>query len=168
MGRLAEDSITTLLHQDHEHIDELLEQVAACRSEEHDRRHALVEQIQAAITLHAEAEEEVLYRALEQDRSGAKLLGEARREHTEIARLLALLVDCGEVDTHETLRALIAAVRRHVHAEETDIFDVASSMMSELDLEELGRRFCERKKVLRVQLGIQRDAAPADALPAPH
>lgn len=141
-----EMDIRQVLHRDHMKVDELFFQFA--KSEDDSEKKSLVEQIILELTLHAKAEEEVVYPEI---RDGEKevesMMDEADTEHHVVKFLLAELGGMKPSDDHydSKVTVLCELVKHHVEEEEKELFE----KLKDLDnLAEMAEKFLERKSSL--------------------
>lgn len=141
-----EMDIRQVLHRDHMKVDELFFQFA--KSEDDSEKKSLVEQITLELTLHAKAEEEVVYPEI---RDGEKevesMMDEADTEHHVVKFLLAELGGMKPSDDHydSKVTVLCELVKHHVEEEEKELFE----KLKDLDnLAEMAEKFLERKSSL--------------------
>jgi hemerythrin superfamily protein len=144
--------VLTLLHQDHETVGALIDEVQKC--EPGDRRLAeLAKTIAKALTVHAKIEEDYFYPEL-RDRSdeGEQLTDvfEAYTEHDVIKHLVALVKSDRTRDEKfkAELQVLGEQVKHHVKEEESTIFKLARKCMGRAELDELGTKMSREKKRL--------------------
>lgn len=142
----AEMDIMQVLHRDHVKVDELFFQFS--KSEDDAEKKSLVDQIILELTLHAKAEEEVVYSKI---RDGEKevesMMDEADTEHHVVKFLLAELGGMKPSDDHfdSKVTVLCELVKHHVEEEETEMFE----KLKDLDnLVEMGESFEEHKAAL--------------------
>ena len=117
---MADDDVIQLLTTDHRQVEHLFDKL-----NNGGDREALVAELVAELTLHAEVEEQVVYPAIRSAiPGGEEKVKEGLQEHAEakelIARLESLAVDDPAFDT--TLMKLQEAVQHHVEEEEGEIF----------------------------------------------
>ena len=139
-----------LLKRDHAEVDDLFKQFEEASEEgSAGLRGELAMRICAALTVHAQIEEEIFYPAIRRGVSdAADLIDEAAVEHQSlkdiIERLQAATVRDPLFDAG--VKVLSEYVRHHVKEEENEIFPKAKS--SDVDLERLGARMAQRKDEL--------------------
>lgn len=144
--------IDHIIADDHAIVERQFQHLEA----QHGNRRALVDQISFELSLHAFAEETVLYPLW--DRAG---MGEAKqralKEHLELEELLVVLgkTQPGERDFEQALVTLIAETRHHVKDEEGKELPQFRAHVGAARMEELGKQF----------LAAKRKAPPA---PHPH
>jgi hemerythrin superfamily protein len=114
------------------------------------RKAALAQKICAALTVHAQIEEEIFYPAARE--AGGKevedLLNEAEVEHGSIKELVAT-IESGSPDDElfdAQVKVVSEWVKHHVKEEEGEIFPKIRK--SGMDLEEVGEQLAQRKAEL--------------------
>lgn len=139
--------IMQVLHRDHIKVDELFFQFS--KSDDDAEKKALVEKITVELTLHAKAEEEIVYSKI---RDGEKevesMMDEADTEHHVVKFLLAELGGMKPSDDHydSKVTVLCEMVKHHVEEEEKEIFEKLKD--SDADLVKMAQKFEERKSTL--------------------
>jgi hemerythrin superfamily protein len=140
----AETDILQVLHKDHVKVSELFFQFS--KSEDEREKKELVGQIGTELGLHAKAEEEIVYPAVRNGKEEVEdMMDEADTEHHVVKFLLAELENLEPSDSHydSKVTVLCELVKHHVEEEETDIFEKLKA--ADLDLNELGKKFMQRK-----------------------
>jgi hemerythrin superfamily protein len=136
-----------VLEADHREVEELFTRaegtVGAARAE-------VVRKICAALTLHTEAEEQVLYPAM-REAGLDDLVDEAEEEHATVKDLVAALVGMDEASAavDSVLGDLKANVEHHVHGEESEAFPRFCEAVDQTTLDELGGQLEQTKKESR-------------------
>lgn len=142
----AED-ILQVLHREHMKVDELFFQFA--KSEDESEKKSLVEQITLALSLHAKVEEEIVYPEVRDgEQENEDLMDEAETEHHLVKFLIAELRHMNPSDEQYDAKVTVLCelVKHHVEEEEKEVFEKLKD--SDADLNELGRKFLERKASL--------------------
>jgi hemerythrin superfamily protein len=148
---LAVDStdVRQILHQDHQHVNELFFQYSGLEENDKAGKNELVKQIIKELTAHAKVEEELVYPAVRDvDSESDDLIDEADTEHHVVKFLLSELSEMEAGDDHFDSKVTVLAelVKHHVQEEEKEIFDALRQ--SELDLDDLGQGVLRRKAEL--------------------
>jgi hemerythrin superfamily protein len=141
--------VTQILHQDHQHVNELFFQYDALEDDDHAGKNQLVRLIIKELTAHAKVEEELVYPAVRDVAADSEdLIDEADTEHHVVKFLLSELSEMEAGDDHFDSKVCVLAelVRHHVREEEKEIF--AALRNSELDLDDLGQGVLSRKALL--------------------
>jgi len=134
-----------LLMQDHREVQKNFRK--AERMETGDRElQQLVEQTCAALTLHAEIEEQVFYPAVRQATDDQDMMEEAQVEHDSAKQLIAQLQGMGPRDDRykATFKVLGEYVNHHIEEEEGQIFRAARR--AKLDLDAIGEQIMMLKQ----------------------
>ncbi|MBS1955801.1 MAG: hemerythrin domain-containing protein [Cyanobacteria bacterium SZAS-4] len=138
--------IRQVLHRDHVKVDELFFQFA--KAEDDSEKKSLVDQIILELTLHAKAEEEVVYPEIRDGEEEVEsMMDEADTEHHVVKFLLAELGGMKPSDDHfdSKVTVLCELVKHHVEEEEKEMFE----KLKDLDnLAEMAEKFLERKSSL--------------------
>jgi hemerythrin superfamily protein len=132
----------------HKAYEELLQKKAGAKA-----RGELAARICQALTVHATAEEEVLYRALRSAIDADDLLDEADIEHASAKDLIAQIEALHPDDDRYDARVIVLCeyVKHHVKEEEGEMFPKARQC-GELDLKAMGEAFAQRKAELEAEL----------------
>ena len=145
----AQDAIK-LLKADHDEVEELFAQYEKQKKKGGAQKPELIEKICAALTVHAQIEEEIFYpaarNALEED--GEEILDEAEVEHGSIKSLVDQLETMGWDDElcDAKVKVLSEYVKHHVKEEEGEMFPKLKK--TDLDLDALGAELAQRKAEL--------------------
>jgi hemerythrin superfamily protein len=147
-----------MLAKDHKLVAGMFRQYE--RGDDQDEQRALLQAICAALTAHAQLEEELFYPALREALSeeDAELLDEATVEHSTVKALIAELegAEPGEELVDAKVTVLSEYVKHHVKEEEDEIFPKARKAR-ELDLDDLAERMAARKAELEAEAGVTDD-----------
>lgn len=141
-------TILEVLSQEHDEVKALLEKAEATKENDTRTRDTLAVQIKEALLPHAHAEEQTLYRRLnETDDDARDLVDEARDEHAEAEMLVRELcnTDSSSREWLSTAKKLKRAIDHHVTEEETEMFKKAEDILSEQEMEEIMIEY-EREK----------------------
>jgi hemerythrin superfamily protein len=147
--------ITRILKKDHRMVSGMIMTLEMTPWTNSKVRSGLFEQIRYQLTVHAQAEEEVLYPVLKNLLAGEdSKISDAYREHQIIKDTLS---DMRSIDpTTGPFDAKLAELRRniehHVDEEEGEIFQYMKDRLSAEQLQELGHRFHDRKKLLKTKI----------------
>jgi hemerythrin superfamily protein len=135
-----------LLKQDHDQVSDLLQEFEKGSGA---RQQTLARQICAALTVHAQIEEEIFYPAARGalSQEDQPLLDEADVEHATIKGLVGR-IESDRVGDHfdAFVKVLGEYVKHHVKEEEGELFPKVRS--SDLDLDVIGAKLAERKREL--------------------
>ena len=139
--------IFSLIKQDHQEVTSLFKKLhdaqgsrATCEQ--------LFAQLKEAIALHAHAEEQVFYPALQEAGVTQEMVEEALEDHQLVTELLDELAATPKDHAawDEQLRILEENVQEHVEVEESDIFDAARQLFSAADATALAERWQTAKQ----------------------
>lgn len=148
------DNALTLLHEDHEDVSELLDELAQSTPRAAKKRASLLREIAGALRAHAAIEEETFYPALEaaaKTKEQKTLLAEAREEHRAAMELVLPDLEATDASTIEfggRAKVLKELVEHHAEEEEKEMFPVAEELLTDEELEDLGTQMRERKAEL--------------------
>ena len=135
-----------LLKADHEAVSQMFVEYEKSRSIPNKK--ARVAEICAALSVHAQIEEEIFYPALKAVLKDKLLVPEATVEHAGVKDLIAQLQDV-EPDSEmydAKVKVLSEYVKHHVKEEQNEMFPKAKA--SSLDMVDLGARMIARKDEL--------------------
>src|SRR5262245_24474695 len=130
-GRGAAD-ILELLRRDHLRIDHLLDQIEDTREDEEQRRGQLFAQVAAEVEVHSDAEDQIVYSALESRAGFEELIETARDRHDQIEQMVEDLdrIEATSGDWLAKVSELRQLVRDHVDDEEGRLFRKMSEELS--------------------------------------
>lgn len=158
--------IQDLLAKDHRALERLLADLASLPSSEPSQRTQAFARLQALLQAHSRAEEEVVYRRLQQHAPDEPEPLEAFEEH-HIADVLLqeLASDCpGGAGWSAKVRVLEEVLRHHIKDEELQLFPLVEQYFDAAAQATLGREFRALKhEKLEALLGPLRRATPAFA-----
>jgi hemerythrin superfamily protein len=153
----------SLLSKDHKVVSTLFKRYE--KEDDQDEKRTILQMVCAALTAHAQLEEELFYPALRDalGQEGEDLLDEATVEHTTLKALVTELEDAepGDELVDAKVTVLSEYVKHHVEEEENEIFPKAKRA-KDLDLDELGANMQERKAQLEAEVGLGADDAEAE------
>ena len=106
------------------------------------------EMLREALTLHAEAEETILYPALEEFEETEEQAEEAYDEHAEVKSMLAQMSELEpSSDEFQTLLTeLMTNIQHHVAEEEGELFPRGEELLGEGALQAMGEEIMEFKQ----------------------
>src|SRR5690242_4844443 len=122
-----------LLHQDHEKVKNLFEQLEATGEDEAARRERLFATLFRELELHAEAEERYFYGRLRVNDTARETVLESYDEHKGMKRMLGELdaMDKGTPAWTRKCAALREEVEAHILREEEDLFLMAQKVIED-------------------------------------
>jgi len=134
--------IFSLIKKDHQEVASLFKQLRDAQGSRETCEQVFA-QLKEALELHAHAEEQVFYAALQEADVMQGMVEEALDDHQLVAELLAELASTSKNSTawHRKLQILEENVQDHVEVEESDIFDDAHQLLSAEDAAELAERW---------------------------
>ena len=140
----------SLLKEDHEKVQKLLEDLDATTERGTKTREELFTKLRGELEVHEAIEEEILYPALKEHPKAEELVLEAYEEHHVVDTIMEEIEGLPFDD--ETWGAKLTVMKEnlehHIEEEEDRLFDQARSVFSEEELEELGERMAARKDEL--------------------
>lgn len=134
---------TELLKQDHKEAMSLINQLESVGSQGANTE--TFAKLKAALTLHTQLEESLLYPALENFDDTRDQVRESYREHKQVDELLAEMMKPAD-DWSDKLSDLKDDIEHHVDEEENEMFPKAERLLGEERLEEMGRQMEEAKR----------------------
>src|SRR6185295_4779384 len=128
-----------LLKADHKKVAKLFDELEAATGK---AKLGVFNQIKNELELHTHVEEKFLYPALEKPEETHDLTLEAYEEHNVVKTLLQELSSAKSADDEWQAKAKVLRenVEHHVEEEEGELFDKADKVLSDEEIEELGRR----------------------------
>ncbi len=137
-----------LLHQEHEKVKGILEQLRKTPVSSVQMRHDLFEELQSNLTLHMKGEEKYFYPVLERKNDSKQDALEAEEEHHATKLIL------GELDGMPKqmevwgakLSVLKYMVEHHVQEEESRLFEAARKNLSQEQLQSIMQSYQADKK----------------------
>lgn len=156
-----------LLKRQHREVEAFFREFKMLNVDSPRSRTAIFEMIADALAVHAKIEEQIFYPAAK-FRKTEKLLKESVREHLQVKRDIAQLLEMNEDDPQFVPRVekLEQDVQHHVEEEEQQLFPLVQHQLGRLKLERLG----EEMEALAGQLeeGEPREQVPQETdHPAP-
>lgn len=147
---VAKDAIA-LLRADHGTVSGLFAEYE--KTDSSKKKKALVAEICAELSVHAQIEEEIFYPAVKAALKDKLLVPEAVVEHASLMDLIAQIegIDPDGESYEAKVKVLSEYVKHHVKEEQDEMFPKAKA--SSLDLVELGDRMAVRKADLLAARG---------------
>jgi iron-sulfur cluster repair protein YtfE (RIC family) len=136
--------VIKLLEQDHREVEDLF---AKAETTSGAAKQQVVSKIASELTIHAEAEEAIVYPAMRQAGLGG-LVDEAEAEHQKVKDLVAQLetMDGSTAAVDPILEQLKADVEHHVEEEESEGFPKFRAAVDQQTLQTLAGQVQEMKK----------------------
>jgi len=139
-----------LLKRDHREVEELFDQYEKAKDDADEAsKRELATRICAALSVHAQVEEEIFYPAMRRRGEEAReLVDEAAVEHQSMKDIIGRLESAPPDDPlyDAGVKVLSEYVKHHVKEEENELFPEAKS--AGLDLDALGLTMAKRKQEL--------------------
>lgn len=136
------------LTKDHREVEELFTEIDA--TTDPGRRRELADQMTAELIRHSVAEEEYLYPTVKKHVPGGEQLADKEiEEHAEVEKALKNLesLDGDDPAFMTTFRTVRDDVLQHVQEEENELFPQLAQHCGASDLDELGTKVDQAKKV---------------------
>lgn len=143
-------NIVEMLKEDHREAEDLIEQLESIDTDLDDDEEVgtgempqdIFNQLKKALTLHTQAEEQIIYPAMKQFPETADLIPEAIEEHQQVDQLLEEMAQLSPTDDEfqEKLEELKEDLLHHIEEEEDELFPKAEELCGEERLEEMGRQ----------------------------
>ena len=139
----------TLLKTDHEKVAGILEKIDETTERATKGREELFTQLKSELDVHTRIEEDILYPTLEEYEETRAISLEAYEEHAVVKQLLEELSSEPKDDEQWTAKFTVLKenVEHHVEEEEGEMFQKARKVLSEDEIEKLGDRLQEAKRV---------------------
>lgn len=151
-GQKAQDAIT-LLMADHKEVKGMFKEYQKLMDQDasENDKGFLAEKICAALSVHAEVEEEIFYPAVREATHEDDLLDEAEVEHASAKDLIHQLESMQPSDDLYDAKVTVLGeyIDHHVKEEEGEMFPKAKK--TKLDMDALGIQMAERKAELKVE-----------------
>jgi hemerythrin superfamily protein len=147
------DDVVHLITRDHRALEAMFEKLRSDKASRED----VLEDVAAVLVAHSRAEEDEVYPVLA--RREPTMQGEVhhgQEEHENAERLLHQLeaTDPGSGEFDVLLEEFVDAIMHHVEEEENELLPTLEEAVSEAELEELGRRFAERRAQELADAGV--------------
>ncbi len=147
----------TLLSDDHRRVRGMLAELEATTGREPAVRDELVARIKDELAVHETMEEQIVYAALEADPRACASVRDGFESHDRVDALIDRLASLPPADERwtATAAAMCAGVERHVEAEERALFREARRILSDVELDRLGRTMAERRVTIERQMSSE-------------
>ena len=145
-------NIISLLTADHKEVASMFATLEKSTARSARTRREIFAKLDAALSAHADFEEEQIYPLLEVDKKNRPVAFEAVEEHNQLKRLLVELRELDAADERwmAKLTVLIEDVRHHVKEEEGTLFPRLRAIADSDELVRLGQAYEETKAPLPV------------------
>jgi hemerythrin superfamily protein len=140
-----------MLKDDHQRVDKLFKQFEEAGDQAHAAKRDLVEQIIEELTVHATAEEEVLYPTSQAEVTETEdIVHESEEEHGVVKTLISELEGMSAEDEKfdAKVKVLMENVRHHVEEEEGELLPRSEQLLGTDELPRLGEEMAVRKQQL--------------------
>ena len=139
----------TLLKNDHEKVAGILEKINETTERALKGREELFTQLKNELDVHTRIEEEILYPTLEEYEETRPISLEAYEEHALVKQLLEELASSPKDDEGWTAKFTVLKenIEHHVEEEEGEMFTKARKVLSKDEIETLGNRLQDAKRV---------------------
>jgi hemerythrin-like domain-containing protein len=146
----------TLLTRDHDKVKALLNELEPTTERAVKTRTELFEKIKNELTIHEIIEEEIFYPTLKQHPRAKEIVLEGYEEHDVVNILMGELEVLPVDDETWGAKASVMTenIEHHIEEEEGDMFKKARQVLSENELEELGRVMEARKVEAMREQGV--------------
>lgn len=152
-----------MLKTDHKQVKALFKEFEEIHQDEENdgRKSEIVKQICAALTIHAQIEEEIFYPAVREAIDDDDLLNEAEVEHAEAKTLITQLEAMDAEDDYYDAKVTVLGeqVDHHITEEEKEMFPQVKK--AKMDTVALGEIMLKRKEELEEELGIFDGGSPS-------
>jgi|SRR5688500_3037613 len=146
--RNSDSDVLKLLKADHDRVKKLFEEFEELKEKKNSnkKKGEIVQQICAELTLHAQAEEAVLYPAAREAIDDEDLMDEADVEHAGAKDLIAQLEAMSPDDDHYDAKVTVLSeyITHHVEEEETEMFPKIEK--SDMNRQEVGEEVKQFKE----------------------
>ena len=139
----------TLLKADHDKMKKLLTEGESTTERGEKTRTELFEKIKSELMIHERIEEEIFYPALKSHPKAKDIVLESYEEHHVVDQIMGELeaTDVADETWGAKFKVMKENVEHHMQEEEGELFDQARQVFEADELEELGARMEELKKV---------------------
>jgi hypothetical protein len=139
----------TLLKADHDKMKKLLTEGESTTERGEKTRKELFEKIKSELMIHERIEEEIFYPALKSHPKAKDIVLESYEEHHVVDEIMGELeaTDVTDETWGAKFKVMKENVEHHMQEEEGELFDQARQVFETDELEELGARMEELKKV---------------------
>ena len=137
-----------LIKTDHQNVRKLFSEYIGAELDDLDQREDLFQKIEKELLAHSEAEEKILYPAIQNE--SPDTVKKALSDHQEVKQLLSEMLEY-EVDDEEfekRMNLLMESVQSHIQEEEGPggILELAGQKLTEEKLETMGQRIQQLKQ----------------------
>jgi hemerythrin superfamily protein len=139
----------TLLRQDHDTVKKLLTEIKETTDRAEKTRGELFSRIKEELTVHEIIEEEIFYPALKEHPKAKDIVLEGFEEHHVVDEIMGELeaTDVTDETWGAKFKVMKENIEHHIEEEEGEMFTQARQVFETDELEQLGERMAELKKV---------------------
>ncbi|HET7646060.1 MAG TPA: hemerythrin domain-containing protein [Candidatus Limnocylindria bacterium] len=139
----------TLLKDDHDLIKKLLAEGEETTERAEKTRTELFDTIKENMLIHERIEEEIFYPALKAHPKAKDMVLEGFEEHHVVDEIMGELesTDVSDEQWAPKFKVMKENIEHHIEEEEGDMFKTARQVFSDEELEELGAKMAELKKL---------------------
>lgn len=145
------DDLFELLQADHDHVRTLLEDLSETTENAEKTRRDGLSKLKDGLVPHMRAEEQGLYTALKQNEESKDIALEAWEEHRVAEASLNELMQTEPSDErwHAKLTVLQELIEHHIEDEESEMFDQASELFDDEQLQQMAQEFQSAKEQVK-------------------
>jgi hemerythrin-like domain-containing protein len=139
----------TLLTEDHDRVKKMLTEGEETTERAEKGRTELFAKIKEEMLIHERIEEEIFYPALKEHPKAKDIVLEGYEEHHVVDEVMGELEQTDVTDETWTAKFKVMKenIEHHIEEEEGDMFKQARQVFSDDELEQLGARMMELKKL---------------------
>jgi hemerythrin-like domain-containing protein len=139
----------TLLKDDHDKVKKMLADGEETTERAEKTRSELFAKLKEEMLIHERIEEEIFYPALKEHPKAREVVLEGFEEHHVVDEIMGELETTDVTDEQWTAKFKVMKenIEHHIEEEEGEMFDAARQVFSTEELEELGARMMELKKL---------------------
>ncbi|MEP6605332.1 MAG: hemerythrin domain-containing protein [Nitrosospira sp.] len=156
-GKNSKADVIELLKADHKKVKKLFKQFEDLKEKKNSnsKKTEIVKQICLELTLHAQAEEAILYPAARKAIKDEDLMDEADVEHAGAKELIAQLQTMSPEESHYDAKVTVLSeyIEHHVNEEEREMFPMLKK--TKLDRQMLGERIRNYKDELKNKIPLK-------------
>jgi hemerythrin superfamily protein len=145
-----EMNITEILTMDHRKVDTLFMEIE--KTDSPQKLQEFFGQLYKDLSVHAEAEEQIVYPAVRSYYSDIQELYDEQAEMKQMLAQIKALSPSATAEFKAQLEQLKTAVKAHVKEEENDMFPYLRRNMSEAQMEQMATQFKAAKKTLQEEM----------------
>ncbi len=139
----------TLLKDDHDKVKKMLADGEETTERAEKTRSEVFAKIKEEMLIHERIEEEIFYPALKQHPKAKEIVLEGFEEHHVVDEIMGELeaTDVTDEQWGAKFKVMKENIEHHIEEEEGEMFDKARQVFSDDELEQLGTRMMELKKL---------------------